>query len=354
LRKRRTSVIGSRWPLRGILPGLVFIAFLPVAGLATGSSSDVHVATDLPGVTLENGDLRVRVVGNDLRLNPLSDFVAPGYNGLASLIRTGQGRNVFNMAGLNFESCHTDPRAGLRKDVWNAPRVAPMAVRQRSANSVVLTQRAEDAAGLNIEVLFELGPSYVQQTITVWPDIDIQSSSTFWASYMNLVQNTSLYLLGSLNDSSKLTWLEATSAGHSGSGTFFRSCDPVGKTWSEFLTDNPVARQSVFQTPESLAATERAGFRVGDLKAFGGFFFGFVDDYVALWVFQKNADGEIRPWVSASGAESVRRPAWDFVINSGRQKAGERRTYRVRLVYKKFSGIEDVLEEVAHFQEASK
>jgi len=46
----------------------------------------------------------------------------------------------------------------------------------------------------------------------------------------------------------------------------------------------------------------------------------------------------------------VRRPAWDFGIWSGPQEAGERRTHYVRLVYKPFAGIDDVLEEVQRFQ----
>ena len=51
-----------------------------------------------------------------------------------------------------------------------------------------------------MEIVFNLGETYVDQTITEWPDTDIESSYTFWASYMNLVQNTSLFLHGALKD----------------------------------------------------------------------------------------------------------------------------------------------------------
>jgi hypothetical protein len=89
---------------------------------------------------------------------------------------------------------------------------------------------------------------------------------------------------------------------------------------------------------------------LGQLASFDNFFFGFVDDYVALWVFRKPENGSFNPWISASGAQAIRRPAWDFGISSGPQKAGERRSFAVRFVYHPFVGVEDVLKEVDRFQ----
>ncbi len=304
---------------------------------------------ELAGAYLTNGPLRARVTDNASRLCPVGDYAMPGYNGLASLIHERQGRNVFAPAGLNYECSGTVPPMGEQKGAWNAPRVAPMALEQLDAHTARLTQKGADAAGLNAEIVFQLGETYVDQTITVWPDVDVESSSTFWASYMNLVQNTSLFLRGVLKEEQEAQWLEMTSAGHNG-GLFFRAFDPHGKAWHEFLTDNPVLRQAIIQTPESVAATERAGFRAGALTSFDDFFFGFVDDYVALWIFRPTDKGSFSSFVSASGMQAVRRPAWDFGIWSGPQKAGERRTYHVRLVYKPFAGLEDVLEEVQRFQ----
>jgi len=234
----------------------------------------------LVGVVLTNGHLRARIVENTDRLCPLGDSTMPGYNGLASLVDTRQGRNIVTPAGLNYESCKTMPKLGKRQDLWNAPRVAPMMIEQIDAHTARLTQKGADAAGLNVEIVFRLGETHIDQTITEWPDEDIDSSYTFWASYMNLVQNTSLFLHGVLKGEQEARWLEMTSAGHNGSGTgtFFRSCDPTGKAWHEFLTDNPVRRQVVFETPASLAATEHAGFKMGQVVSFDNCFFGFVVD----------------------------------------------------------------------------
>jgi hypothetical protein len=307
----------------------------------------------LPGAMLVNRHLRARIVDNTARINAVDYSVLSGYNGLASLVYTGQERNIFAPAGLDFEICSTTPRMGKRADLWDAPRVAPMAVEQLDAGTVRLAQKGSEAAGLNVEIVFHLGDPFVDQTITTWPDSDIQSSHTFWASYMLFVQNTSLYLRGCLQDDPRTQWLEMVSAGHNGtgSGTYFRPWNPAGRAWYEFLTDNPVRRQAVFETPASRAATEKAGFKLGNLKSFDNFFFGFVDDYVALWIFRQPANGRFTTWISASGAQALRRPAADFGIESGPQKAGERRTFYVRFVYKPYAGLDDLLEEVGRFQQ---
>jgi len=307
---------------------------------------------EIPGVVLVNDRMRVRVVDNAVRINAVDYSLLPGYNGLASLVYTGQERNIFAPAGLDYESCSTVPRMGKRASVWNAPRMAPLRITQVDARTARLSQRGSDAAGLNVEVTFHLGDSCIDQSITTWPDSDIQSSSTFWASYLLFVQNTSLYLRGRLHHDGETRWLEMTSAGHSGSGsgTYFRPCSPAGKAWYEFLTDNPVTRQAVFETPESRSATELAGFEPGTLESFDNFFFGFVDNYVALWIFRQPPNGRFTPWVSASGAQALRRPAADFTIESGPQRAGERRRFYVRFVYRPYEGLDDVLREVAQFQ----
>lgn len=58
--------------------------------------------------------------------------------------------------------------------------------------------KASEASGLNHEIVFTIADSYIDQTITTWPDHDINSSHTFYASYMNQGQNTSLFLHGIL------------------------------------------------------------------------------------------------------------------------------------------------------------
>lgn len=275
---------------------------------------DMAVDEDLTGVTLRSGPLRARVTDNSARHCAPDDGIHRGYNGLASLIHEGQRRNVFAPVGFNYECSSTSPEYGAQKDAWDAPRVAPMTLGQPDEHTARLTQTAVDCAGLNAEIVFRLSDTHVDQSITLWPDRDVESSSTFWASYMNMVQNTSLFVHGALEGEGEKRWLEMTSAGHSGGAkdVFFRSVGPAGKDWHEFLTDNPVRRQAIFQTPETVAATEAAGFRAGRLASFDRFMFGFVDDYVLLWIFREPEGGRVHTWISASGGGSRPPPGLGF------------------------------------------
>jgi len=304
--------------------------------------------SELNGVILERSPLRARVVGNSPRLLPLIDTVKGGMNGLASLIHDEQNKNIFATCGMNLEGCRTDPSAGAVAGQPQAPRHGPMAVQRVSETGAVLTQNAQEGAGLNFEISFSLGDSCVDQTIVTWPDDDIQSSHHFYASYMNQVQNTSLFLRGRLEGEDEIRWLEATSPGHGGDGAvFFRPVDLEGKAWHELLRDNPVRRQKRFRDEESIAAARDAGFRPGKLSRLEPFFFGLVDDFMVLYMFR---GGKFAMWISSSGAMAVRSPAWDYMINDGPQAAGEQRSYYVRLLYTRYDGVDKVLNAVEQFR----
>jgi hypothetical protein len=302
------------------------------------------------GFVTQNRSLKVRVVDNSKRYFSLFDNYVEGLNGIAVLIDSDQRKNIFATTGMNLEWVHTDPPYGKLKDLWNAPRMAPMQIEQLDSETVKLTQKAAEASGLNVEIVFSLRENYIDQSITFWPDKDIESSSAFFASYMNLVQNTSLYLRQPPNSEKPGEWLELASAGHGGGGEVYsRPIDPMGLKWNEFHIDNPLLRQAIMQTPESKAATLKAGF-----TEYHGvpdhFWFGFVDEYILLMIFKEPV---FNMWMSASGSMAVRCPAWDYSFNSGPQKAFEKRTYHVRAVYKKFDGINDILKEVENYLKAN-
>jgi hypothetical protein len=223
-----------------------------------------------------------------------------------------------------------------------------MQIERISDNSVLLTQAAGDAAGLNFRIVFTLGDYYVDQEITTWPDQDIDSSSSFWASYMNQVQNTSLFLRTPGDNSHGKEWSEISSAGHyasDGIGIYARPFDPHGKKWFDHLQDNPLTRQQIIESAESRNATLAAGFKQYN-RGMDHFYYGLVDEYLYLMIFK---EPDFFFWISASGASTLRSPAWDYGIRSGRQQAGEKKTYHVRLVYKPFVDVEDAISEVEMF-----
>jgi hypothetical protein len=298
----------------------------------------------IQGFVIQNHSLKVRIVDNSKRYYSMFDNFMEGMNGVAVLINSDQRKNIFSTTGMNLESTHTDPPFGKFKDVWNAPRVAPMHIDQIDSLTVKLTQSAAEASGLNFEIAYSLGKYYIDQSITFWPDIDLKSSTAFFASYMNLVQNTSLYLRRPQNSEKPGEWLEVVSAGHGGGGEIYaRALDPLGLKWYEFNMDNPLLRQAIQQTPETKAATLKSGYSLYNDRIPDHFWFGFVDEYILIMIFKEPV---FNMWISASGSMAVRCPAWDYSFSSGPQKAYEKRTYHVRAVYKKYESINDILTEV--------
>ncbi len=307
----------------------------------------MYERAEWPGIVLRRGPLRARVLDNCPRLIHLTDSVTDGGNGLASLIHDGQNKNVFAFCGMNLEECRTEPPAGAARDLDHPPRRAPMGLEAIDPTTALLTQSAQEGAGLNFEIEFALGESWVDQTITTWPDHDIRSSHHFYASYVNQVQNTSLFLRGRLDGQGGKQWLEATSPGHGGDGSvFFREVELEGMAWHELLADNPVRRQKRFRDEEAVAAARAVGFRSGKLAEWDNYFFGLMDDYVLLYIFREPVFGM---WMSSSGGMAVRSPAWDYMVNDGPQAAGEKRAYHVRLIYEPYAGIGAVLQRVAQF-----
>ena len=302
-----------------------------------------------PGVTMTCGQLSARFIDNSPRLIHISDNVLPGYNGVAVLMDRRQNKNIFTSTGLNYEICNCVPPSGVEHDKWNAPRVAPMTIEATGPLSVRLAQKGADASGLNVLIDFTLGESFVDQTLTAWPDSDIRSSDLLFASYMNQVQNTSLVLRGAVEGESSPRWLEVSKVAHRSKTLIWRPFDPAGKRWDQHRSDDPALRQAIeFETPAVVAAAEAAGFRPTPFRWVDRFYYGLVDDFVFLMIFREEEFGLA---YSPTGCNAVRGPAWDYTIHAGAQRRDERRVYHARLVYQPFTTLEDILAEVRRFQE---
>ena len=303
------------------------------------------------GITMTCGPLTARFIDNSPRLIHTKDSVLPGYNGLAALMDPRQNKNIFSCAGLNYECCNLTPPSGAQHDKWNAPRVSPMTLEATGPLSVRLTQNGADASGLNVVIDFTLADHFVDQVFTAWPDEDIESSDLVFASYLNQVQNTSIYLRGLARGESAPRWLEVSKVAHNSKTLVWRPLDPTGKRWDQYRIDDPVLRQAIeHETPAVCKAAEAAGFRPTPFGWVDRFYYGLVDDFVFLMIFREEEFGLA---YSPTGCNTVRSPAWDYTIQGGAQRAGERRTYHARLVYQPFTTLEDILDEVGRFQEAA-
>jgi hypothetical protein len=300
---------------------------------------------DLPGVKLTNEALRVRVVDNAPRYAHVTDTIGEGMNGLALLFNRRQHKNVFSTHGLHYTASTVRPAVGSGR----APQLAPMQLERTASGTAVLSQKGSEAAGLNVRIEFALGAQHVDQTVSVSSDAAIEGFDTFWSSTMNQVQCTSLFLEGVVQGGGTPRWLEVASAGMGPEGRiYYRDFDPHGKTWAEHLVDNPVLRQKAGADAASIAATRAAGFFTNEPNKcpFTGFYYGLVDEYCFLMIFR---EPEFYFWTGCSGA-TVRNPSWDYGIAGGALQAGEVRSFHLRLVYKPFAGIEDILSEVRSFR----
>ena len=303
----------------------------------------------IPGVKLTNEHLRIRVVDNAPRFIHFIDFISAGANGLAALFDRKHHKNIFSSCGLQYVAATPRPAGGKAIGTGNGPTKAPLSLKQTGPETALLSQRGEDATGLNAEIEFKLGSRHVDQTVTVWSDCDLEGFDTFWSSQLNQVQCTSLFLQGRLQNSSAPQWLEAASAGHSADNrVYYRPFDPRGKSWADHVADNPVLRQYFRADEATIAATLKAGFVTNEPNKcpFTGFYYGIIDDYCYLQIFREPA---YYFWISCSGA-TQRNPSWDYGIADGAMKAGERRSYHTRLIFKPFAGVDDILQEVRAFR----
>jgi hypothetical protein len=336
----------------GAASGLMLGCKQPLASPSNSTQAGergTDATVQAPGIQIINGPLSARFLDNTPQYIYPLDMVVPGMNGLFSLKHAGQNKNIFVCAGMNYETCEVLPPAGKRHKQWNAPRLAPMSMEQTGRYSVRFSQQGVEASGLNIQIDFAVGETHIDQTITTWPDQDIQSSKALWASYMNNVQNTSIYLRGLVDGESTPRWLEVARVGTRIPGNMWRNFDPAGKSWDQHLIDNPVRRQCIIdETPEAIAAAKAAGFQTKPFRWLDQFFYGLVDEYLFLIVL---GEPLFELFYSPSGGAAKRLPAWDYSFNSGPQKVGEHRVYHVRLVYKPFAGVEDVLREVMDFHQ---
>ncbi len=246
---------------------------------------------------------------------------------------------------MSFIAATTRPAGGAGV----TPTVAPMTIARTEDGRAVLTQRGADATGLDTRIEYALGARHLDQTITLSSERGIDFFDTFWSSHLNGAQCTSLFMQGVLQGHSAPHWLEVSTPGMGNEGrVYYRPFDPRGKRWSDHVVDNPVLRQKPAADAESIAATLAAGFVANEPNkcAFTGFYYGLFDDHLYLMIFR---EPEFYFWTGASGA-TIRNPSWDYGLAGGPLKAGEQRSFHVRLVFKPFSGVEDVLAEVRAFR----
>ena len=245
--------------------------------------------------TLTVGDLTATVVDNAEH----GDHRA-GYNGIASLKHRTGTRSLFveKYAGLNFEHIFSGEGEEDR-DVFFAPRVAPMHFKKLSDNAFELHQPPTAPWYLESWTKFQLiEPHYIDMTFTCRATqhvFDHGYIGLFWASYINAPLDKSMYFWGA-REGQEPIWQQLHTHKHNDESTVRHKDDSFELKWAEGSRDALYKNYS----PQRYHLP---------------FFYGNFEDHTWGLMFDRH-DG-IRLTHSPSGAgvneeRKTNNPAWDF------------------------------------------
>ena len=287
--------------------------------------------------TLQIGDLRATIGDNSAE-----GVHRAGYNGAWSLAHKAESENLFvpAVAGLNLEHIF-DGHTGTTRELLFEPRNAPMEFAKLSDSEAELHQPPTPYFGLESWSRFTLrAPNYI--------DFHFRCRATmhafmggyiglFWANYINAPENKGIFFRGRFPNSNRTHWIQANTQWHDDESTFLHLDD---KAQLKFADGYP-----------NMLYTNFSKLRYDE-----PFYYGLRKNMVFVVMFDR-ADG-IRVAHSPSGGGSTpdngdTNPAWDFQFIVPRYEVGKEYGFKVRVVYKKYDGREDVAEEVRKWRGGS-
>jgi hypothetical protein len=256
-----------------------------------------------------------------------------GYNGVAELRLTGGNQtNLFVplYAGLNLEHIFSGNAETADWDIFE-PRRAPMELIRPSGSRVELRQERTEHWPLRSRLVFEAKGDAIDLTFHGTPLEDIWKKhgyvGVFFASYILAPEDMAIQFIGRSRPGrgdATPRWIRHVPEKHGVAA----SHRPAGSTWDPSF-------DAGFKL--SLAS----GF--SDFEYLYPFYFGRSGENVLILMFEKpRAGGEMRFAQSPSGG-GTGNPAWDFVYFRRDYAVGREFSFRVRAVYRKFKGVEDVV-----------
>ena len=292
-------------------------------------------ARDKDVATLKSSKLQV-TIGNNRSLEAGGTRHRAGYNGIFSIKAVDQDDSPFvpAYAGLNLEHYFD---AGPRQDshVFFEPRHAQMSLRRIDDRAVELYQPATPRYKVESWTRFEVKePHYVDFSFQCKPHRDDYVGDflgVFWASYINGPLNKSMYFLDARASLEKPLWRQLCTQQHNRDSTV-RSADDI--------------TELSFKRSDTLFANE------SPLRYSAPFFYGRFRNMVLIYVYQPNRN--LRFTHSPSGGGLTQQgddtnPAWDFQLIVPDPKMGKTYGLDGRLIYKRWEGRADVLEEVVKY-----
>lgn len=308
------------------ISGIVVIVILFISCTATKKLSTIPFRpegiTPEPHITLSAGDLTVTFVDN----SAFGEHRA-GYNGIASLIHKNEASSPFVplYAGFNLEHIF----GGDSLVQLFEPRRHPMQLFRKSAKEVVLYQEATPLSGVESSTTFKLvEPHYIDiQFRCRFTNVDFFKhgyAGLFWASYINEPADKGIHFWGAKGAKAP-GWVTVYSPEHGVESTH-RS---VSDTANLYYAPNFNAKLSS---------------NLSDYNFLYPYYFGKYKEMVFAYLLNHGKDSEIRFSQSPTGG-GEKNPAWDFHFIIKKPKINSLYFFESRVLYKPFSGEEDVKKE---------
>ncbi|HEY0552595.1 MAG TPA: hypothetical protein VGF13_23550 [Verrucomicrobiae bacterium] len=276
---------------------------------------------------VERDKLRIVIVDNEA----FAPDHRAGYSGVAELVRSSDGRNVFvpPFAGLNFEHIFSGDAESFGWNVFE-PRRAPMRLAQPSPTRVELRQEGTEHWPLRSRLTYSMESEAIDFTYCGTPLADAWKKhgyiGLFFASYINKPEDMSLQFIGRSRPDrgdAKARWIKYVPSKH-GVAANHRSAQ---STWEPPLDD---------------------GFNIdlvkgaSDFEFLYPFYVGRVGERMFVMMFERSAGGEVRFAQSPSGGGNGI-PAWDFFWLQRDYAVGREFCFRTRAVYRRFTNLDDVI-----------
>ena len=302
------------------------------------------VAEDQHVAMLSTSELKL-LIGDNHSLDIDDRQHLQGYNGISSLESTEHAREelesgsvfVTSYAGLNLEH-YFDAQPQDERSVFFEPRFAPMTLKRVSDRTVELHQPTTPFYQVESWTRFSVKePNYIDFSFRCVPHRDDYRGGflgVFWASYINGPLNKSIYFLDASSSLDKPLWRQFCTQEHNRDSTVRSAKDQLTLR---------------FEKAETLFSN------VSPLRYSEPFFFGRYGPMVLIYMFRPAAGIRFAHSPSGGGPSAVgddTNPAWDFQFIIPDPKQGNEYRLSGRLVYKRWRGRSDVLNEVRRFRES--
>lgn len=283
-----------------------------------------------PGETISVGDLHAVFIDN----KKYGEHHRGGYNGISELTHSAQKSNLFVpfYAGFNLEHIF----AGDSLSNLFEPRKFPMKLKRISKNSVELYQAETPLSHVESWTTFEMiAPHYIDISFhcIIKSDEFFKHgyAGVFWASYINAPWDKKIYFLGKEKESNENQWIGAYSTKHGVASTHIGFDDNF----------------DLFAVPgfNVTLASHYSNYRFSK-----PFYYGRFDNMVFAYLFSEPKDGIIRFSQSPTGG-GPQNPAWDFQFIIPDFIVGKEYSFNARLIYKEWTGAEDILSEYKKWSE---